>query len=188
MWSLRSSPGLCVYLVNTHLFGIENLKEVFLPTTFTLQIRATVGQVTPLFLDLTDCSVVFHPDCLNCSQPSTLEPHMLWSLLASDPASLPPLTRSSNSTSYTSICPSKYSWTFGCPESFRSWGIAVNVTKFSLSCFLTGKDRERNCAMCLNAKESKEGAYMCVFWKQEEAGDFSAACKSRNWRQKGVWG
>lgn len=74
------------------------------------------------------------------------------------------------------------------PNLLEAGGIAMSVTKFSLSCFLMGKDRERNCTICLNAKESSEGAYMCVFWKHDEAGDFSATYKSQNWRQKGVWG
>lgn len=115
---------------------------------------------------------------------------MLWSLLASDPVlhrfPLSPVPQTAQV-----ILPFVHPNIHGlsaAPNLLEAGGIVMNVTKFSLSCFLMGKDRERNCAIGLNAKESSEGAYMCVFWKQDEAGDFSATYKSQNWRQKGVWG
>lgn len=42
----------------------------------------------------------------------------------------------------------------------------MSVTEFSLSCFLTRKDTEKNCTICLNAKEKKkeEGkVHTCVY-------------------------
>lgn len=38
----------------------------------------------------------------------------------------------------------------------------MNVTKFSLSCFLTGKDSERNCAMCLMPRKAGR-VHTCVY-------------------------
>lgn len=39
----------------------------------------------------------------------------------------------------------------------------ANVTEFSLSCILMGKDGEMNCVICLNAKKSIKGECVCVF-------------------------